>query len=521
MPPEIPNDIFKPSQSDEQKDELSIFSGKTHTVSTVSAVSPPVSRSASSSQGGSPSQIYADNPSFAGVHPSLLSELNSFQPFIREQVENAYRIGGDVFGGEPMVIDPIRYIPAGLISGVPTPAQPQPSSVQQMAKQLQLQQIEQEQQRKAVLQQQQQQQQQQLENERLERERQELERLELIRQELERQEMERQELERLELARRHAEQQELHRQQEFRLRELQRQQHAQQEAINRQDQQALRRQQERAEQLQKQEQYRQQLEIQQRQLEQTAQYPRFQSNSAANVAPATTTTRQKPSPNSAHTLRRQVSHSQSSSNLSQMYQQTQQGMDQITPQQTGSVPVPPNFSGTGVSQVKPATQPYFQASMSHTQITSQHITTTPRASQPQHSMYAIPRNEFPLPDSMGSTPAYSPQTTPFSQSPLPSSHISPIAETYKYWPAATSSFAMPVDLPSGVSISDFNPQTPLQPQPHYHHYTPEGALRGIAADDSSLQETWQSYMNKVWINVILQRVSCLINLNRLARLDNS
>ena len=40
--------------------------------------------------------------------------------------------------------------------------------------------------------------------------------------------------------------------------------------------------------------------------------------------------------------------------------------------------------------------------------------------------------------------------------------------------------------------------------PHHHHhqqqqqrYTPEGALRGIAADDHSLQETWQSYMNKV------------------------
>jgi hypothetical protein len=34
-------------------------------------------------------------------------------------------------------------------------------------------------------------------------------------------------------------------------------------------------------------------------------------------------------------------------------------------------------------------------------------------------------------------------------------------------------------------------------QYQHQHYTPEGALRGIAADDSSLQETWQSYMNKV------------------------
>jgi len=32
---------------------------------------------------------------------------------------------------------------------------------------------------------------------------------------------------------------------------------------------------------------------------------------------------------------------------------------------------------------------------------------------------------------------------------------------------------------------------------HHQQYTPERALRGIAADDHSLQETWQSFMNKV------------------------
>jgi hypothetical protein len=35
------------------------------------------------------------------------------------------------------------------------------------------------------------------------------------------------------------------------------------------------------------------------------------------------------------------------------------------------------------------------------------------------------------------------------------------------------------------------------PPPATYHYTPEGALRGIAADDPRLQETWQTYMSNV------------------------
>ncbi len=72
-----------------------------------------------------------------------------------------------------------------------------------------------------------------------------------------------------------------------------------------------------------------------------------------------------------------------------------------------------------------------------------------------------------------------------------------IPETYKYWPAASTSFAMPVEQAPAV-LPSFTSQPALQPRPQYHqHYTPDGALRGIAADDRSLQETWQSYMNKV------------------------
>ena len=407
-----------------------------------------------------------------------------------------------------MIIDPIRRIPAGQVN-----APPAHGSVHQMAKHLQIQQqIEQEHQKQVLLQQ-------QLDNERLERERQELERFESMRQESQRQEIERQELERQEIARQHAEHQELHRQQEFRLRELQRQQQSHLEAVRRQEQETLRRQQERAEQLQRQEQYRQQLEFQQRQLEeqrsQMAQFPHFQFDSLANVPPSLSTRQMPPShiPNSAPILR-QLSHSKSASNLSHQAQQqiSSQSMDQITPQQTSNMPVPAQPIASGVSQTQQTTRPYYQTSMSHTQIISQHTTTSTHVpqivSQPQHSMYAIPRTEFLPPDSINPTPGYTPQTSyvqSHSSVGLSSSQVSPVTETYRYWPAAAT---MAVDQPTTLSMSDLASQTSL-PQ-HHHRYTPEGALRGIAADDRSLQETWQSYMNKVLVNVLLRKFSCLI-----------
>jgi hypothetical protein len=114
-------------------------------------------------------------------------------------------------------------------------------------------------------------------------------------------------------------------------------------------------------------------------------------------------------------------------------------------------------------------------------------------------MYAIPRNELPLLESTSLTAGYPLQTTPtYGQTfPQPSSHASSLTETYKYWPAATTSFALPIDhqQPSAPA-ADFTPQL----QYRHNQYTPEGALRGIAADDTSLQETWQSYMNNVQFN---------------------
>ncbi|KIK61336.1 hypothetical protein GYMLUDRAFT_42922 [Collybiopsis luxurians FD-317 M1] len=96
IPPSIPNDIFRPSDS--TPDEISVFSGKTHTVTTkVARTTNPRSPAANSSPRnsesptGSPSQAFTTtNPLFAGVHPSLVQELNGFDGHIAAQLQNAY-----------------------------------------------------------------------------------------------------------------------------------------------------------------------------------------------------------------------------------------------------------------------------------------------------------------------------------------------------------------------------------------------------------------------------------------------
>ncbi|KAJ3882231.1 fungal-specific transcription factor domain-containing protein [Lentinula edodes] len=96
IPPAISNDIFRPSNTG--SDEISVFSGKTHTVATKaprtpSARSPGSNGSARSSQSpnGSPSQSHlTTNPSFAEVHPTLVQELNGFEGHISAQLQNAY-----------------------------------------------------------------------------------------------------------------------------------------------------------------------------------------------------------------------------------------------------------------------------------------------------------------------------------------------------------------------------------------------------------------------------------------------
>lgn len=504
MPPNVPNDIFKPSQIDDQKDELSIFSGKTHTVSTVSTpITLTAGRSSqpTTSRGDSPQQILTENPSFVNVHPSLISELSSFQPFIREQVQNAYRIGGDVFGGAPIIIDPIRRIPAGQMNPL---AQSQLSLSVVAQKRSQQQQFQQQQQHQREQEQQQQLaafHQQELERERFEQERRDLERREIEIQELERQQYEQQEIQRQEMEKQRqqmleyqqlqVEQEEMRRLQEIRLQELRRQQEAEQEAIRRHEaQEERRRQQEQAQQMQRQDQYRQ-LEIQQRHFEQQRHMVQYQQQHEASVSKqptymSGTSDLHDVASNSMYSLHNRVLHSQSTSSLRQAYQQqyrhqmpVSQSTGQITSQQTG---------------------------MSGQPITPQHT-----GSQPQRALYTVRVAQSS--DSMDTTIGYIQTTTSYGQShtsssAMPAPHSLP--DAYKYWPAASTSFAIPHEPPGAASIGEFAMQTPLQPQPRYQHqqYTPEGALKGIAADDRSLQETWQSYMSKVWSIVFC--LKCLV-----------
>ncbi|EDR10553.1 uncharacterized protein LACBIDRAFT_317112 [Laccaria bicolor S238N-H82] len=93
--PKIQNDIFRPFEPEDNKDELSIFSGLTQGGDTA------YSSQASSE---SPKQAFTDNPSFANFHPSLVNLLNVFDGHIRRaQLQNAQR--ADLFSGFPMAMD--------------------------------------------------------------------------------------------------------------------------------------------------------------------------------------------------------------------------------------------------------------------------------------------------------------------------------------------------------------------------------------------------------------------------------
>jgi hypothetical protein len=111
LPPTIHGDIFSPRK--EKKDELSIFSGQTHTVATKSASlrssrsssnlgAPPSSAASSSSftatdRSSPPRQNFTAIPSFATVHPNLVDELHCFDGRLNAQIHNAYYVNNDDF----------------------------------------------------------------------------------------------------------------------------------------------------------------------------------------------------------------------------------------------------------------------------------------------------------------------------------------------------------------------------------------------------------------------------------------
>ncbi|KAK0220929.1 hypothetical protein EDD85DRAFT_983666 [Armillaria nabsnona] len=97
--PTVGKDIFRPSTENDDDDEMHIFSGKTRTLTTKYPPRPnPQSRSPQSdSRAPSDSPPQTNNLSFTGVHPSLVHELNGFDGHIRAQIESAYEQGNEVF----------------------------------------------------------------------------------------------------------------------------------------------------------------------------------------------------------------------------------------------------------------------------------------------------------------------------------------------------------------------------------------------------------------------------------------
>ncbi|KAL1692923.1 fungal-specific transcription factor domain-containing protein [Schizophyllum commune] len=102
VPPRIHNDIFRPSNQDDDRDDLLVFSGKTTTVTT-KARSNAGSQSGGSQRSSmspghpdatSPSGTdFASNPVFADVHPVLISELDRFDGAITAQLHDFYAVG--------------------------------------------------------------------------------------------------------------------------------------------------------------------------------------------------------------------------------------------------------------------------------------------------------------------------------------------------------------------------------------------------------------------------------------------
>ena len=502
IPPKIRNDIFKPSNpGGETNDELSIFSGKTHTLtakstssavatssssSTTTTASTPSSSSKSRSSSDSPQLVLPDNPSFKGVHPSLVSELNVFNGLIKRQLENAYKAGGEVFGGgEPMVVDGQG---SGGGGGGGGQQQQQPTQMHAARQQQPQQAMYQPDYQRQHFDKQ--------EAKRLEREREEA-----ANREMERQEMEKHEVERQELAR----QQQLHQQREIQRQQQQellrqQQQQAQQEIIQQQQQLDIRRQQEKQQQQQMQDQYRQQLEVPQHQLQQRqpSQYHLQRHSYDHDQSQMLTEPDHGMVTSSAHSAAPPMltlSHSQSHPNIHQAYQQRSQHYQPMHHPDTA-----------GVSSYAPP--PPGQRVPQRAQPPSIRYSTV--AQQPQqHSMYAIPP-EYSSPDSMQTGVSYVPPPTSTYLPPTPISASSSPSSYIPQWTSSSYSFAMPdqqATSPSG-GVSTAGPgsvypwattrkQTPEFQQ--HQQYTPEGALRGIAADDRSLQETWQSYMSKVYL----------------------
>ncbi|KAJ6618757.1 fungal-specific transcription factor domain-containing protein [Mycena sp. CBHHK59/15] len=399
-PPVIPNNIFEPSRPDATDDELSIFSGKTHTLTTKAKPARPLqpstpSTSSSRAMSDPPAQAFTDNPSFAGVHPSLINELEVFDGQISAQIQNGYYPNG-VFAQPPIV------------------------------------QAQHEQEHYRLQQGQAQYQQQLLEHEEYRRQ-----------------------------------QRQQHQAEELRLRQQQAQQHQLEYAYQGTPPQAF-----------------------------AYSHPHGVPASAQDVAHAQHTLAHS---SSQRSLRQAYQHQHSHSNSHAHQPHT---LVHTNPQTNmrHAAPMPPSRS---LSQEMPRAPPEMPPrglahSHSHRSLRQAYD-----AQRPEHEQYSAYRHPADVDTGSVSPPAHMPDGIYVDESPTHSPYQ---ALNPHCWPApgyAPPEYDMRDQQQHRHRLQLDQHQQQLrqinlqlgQPQPG--HYTPDGALRGIAAEDSRLQEHWQTYMSKV------------------------
>jgi hypothetical protein len=457
IPQRIPNDIFRPSnlKEEEDKDDLLIFGGKTHTVTTKAGATAsrtngdsPLANNLSASRetSGSPAQMFTDNPSFANVHPSLVNELNSFDEQIRTQIRNAHRHPGDVFGyANGMAVDPqIRVTPPvdqdSLMSTSeslhPEQEQHQQQFLQQMAQQ---------------------------------------------RRELERRELERQQQQQ------NAIRQQVQMAEQQRQEEIRKQQHFEEQ--QRQQREHLRQQQQHAEQQRHmQDRRRHQQPPISPQSSQNSDYAPYPSPGGSYVA----------SPVSAHPLSRVPSRAVGG------IQQTMEMPPQASMQpsyvasqrhhQQGSVSGPSTSSlQTQYHSQPPGAQMYPE--YSGPSPTSASVPT------PQYSLSAPPSSGYDHHHHNATLPPSNASQSSTSVTPTQSAVHSPNENYHQYWTAAPTTVYNPngggAPQQGYPSMHQAQQHPQQQQQQHQSFYSPDASLRGIAAEDPRLQETWRSYMSNV------------------------
>ncbi|KAG6860918.1 hypothetical protein C0995_006042 [Termitomyces sp. Mi166 len=430
IPPSVPGDIFRPTPTGgERKDELSIFSGKTYTLTTKAAPrtrhttattsSSPGSPPSTSDSPSAPSHAFmpVDNPSFANVHPSLVMELRGFDGHIAAQIREACETNG-----------------AGFISEMEVSQQEYLSQRQMEAAQ---------------------------------------------RERAERDEMEKRQLERRQME---MEEQRFYEEQEEEERQLQLQE---QEERYRQQQQAIHEQQ-----------VQRHLELDQ----QRQQLRRHQPHVHQQSQQAPSQHYQQHFYNDHHMDHTSAGlpiqhvtdhHSISSHSLNQM-QPERPAQPQPLAQQHSMYTIPPEYRKALHQHPVPPQQPTTSSSShyaDHEQPYANYSLTRihkPRASDHRPAEATQPLVSHQMEFEQQYTGHTQLQEHPQQQQQPQSAH----QETYQYWTPRDAPYSSIDQVTQAHGVYGH-----LQQQ--NQHYTPDGVLRGIAADDTSLQETWQSYMYKV------------------------